>query len=149
MKCIQRWSRASCWRRCDPSLPHDPSFDVSSLPPPNDREPVAVDRANFVELCERLTVEDEKAFEDLFRRLGLSVDWRYLYTTIGDHCVRTSQQAFLANLDRGEAYQQDAPTLWDVDFRTAVAQAELIDKEIAGAYEDPADEGKAPPPSAA
>ena len=34
-------------------------------------------------LCERLTVEDERAFEELFRRLGLSVDWRYLYTTIG------------------------------------------------------------------
>ena len=99
---------------------------------PKDQVPVS--RPNFVDLCKRLVADDEVAFEALFRTLGLSVDWTYLYTTIGDHCVRTSQQAFLANLDRGEAYQQDAPTLWDVDFRTAVAQAELVDKEIAGAY---------------
>ncbi|MEO5901246.1 MAG: valine--tRNA ligase, partial [Ilumatobacteraceae bacterium] len=45
-----------------------------------------------------------------------------------------SQAAFLRNLARGEAYQQDAPTLWDIDFRTAVAQAELVDKELPGAY---------------
>ena len=75
-----------------------------------------------------------RSFEALFRRLGLSVDWSYLYTTIGDARRRASQRAFLRNLARGEAYQQEAPTLWDVDFRTAVAQAELEDREIAGAY---------------
>ena len=82
---------------------------------------------------------DELAFEELFRRLGLSVDWSYLYTTIGDETIRTSQAAFLRNLARGEAYQQDAPTLWDVDFRTAVAQAaagkpleELLDAVLTG-----------------
>ncbi len=93
-----------------------------------------VSRPNFVELCKRLVADDEVAFEELFRRLGLSVDWDYLYTTIGDETVRTSQRAFLRNLARGEAYQQDAPTLWDVDFRTAVAQAELIDSDMPGAY---------------
>ncbi len=40
--------------------------------------------ANFIELCARLTGEDEKAFEDLFRLLGLSVDWTQTYTTIGE-----------------------------------------------------------------
>jgi hypothetical protein len=57
------------------------------------------------------------------------VDWSLLYTTIGDRARRVSQRAFLRNLARGEAYQQDAPTLWDVDFRTAVAQAEMEDRE--------------------
>ena len=37
-------------------------------------------------------------------------------------------------LARGEAYQSEAPTLWDVDFRMAVSQAELEDRELAGAY---------------
>ncbi|MCU1502843.1 MAG: tRNA synthetase valyl/leucyl anticodon-binding protein [Ilumatobacteraceae bacterium] len=118
--------------RCEPSLPYDPDFRPPAKPDPKQQVPVS--RPNFVELCKRLVADDEVAFEELFRRLGLSVDWDYLYTTIGDETIRTSQAAFLRNLARGEAYQQDAPTLWDVDFRTAVAQAELIDKEMPGAY---------------
>jgi valyl-tRNA synthetase len=35
-------------------------------------------------------------------------------------------------LKRGLAYQLEAPTLWDVDFKTAVAQAELEDRERRG-----------------
>jgi valyl-tRNA synthetase len=118
--------------RCDPSLPFDPDF----APPANadSKNQVPTSRPNFVALCKQLVADDEIAFEALFRRLGLSVDWSYLYKTISDHCIRTSQQGFLGNLGRGEAYQQEAPTLWDVDFRTAVAQAELIDKDMAGAY---------------
>ena len=91
-------------------------------------------RANFIELCERLTAEDEKAFESLFRLLGLSVDWSHTYTTIGDASRRASQRGFLRLLGRGLAYTTDAPTMWDVDFRTAVAQAEIEDREIDGAY---------------
>ena len=72
--------------------------------------------------------------EELFRRLGLSVDWTTLYTTIGERSRRVSQLAFLRNLARGEAYQQDAPTLYDIDERTAVAQAEMEDRDIPGAY---------------
>jgi valyl-tRNA synthetase len=120
--------------RCDPSLPPDPAFDVSSLRPASDREAVAVGRPAFIELCERLTREDERAFEDLFRRLGLSVDWSHTYTTIGEVARRTSQRSFLRLLERGLAYTAEAPTMWDVDFRTAVAQAEIEDREIDGAY---------------
>src|SRR6476619_5416888 len=117
--------------RCDPTLDYDPGFEPPATPP---KDAIPVSRPNFVALCERLTIEDERAFEELFRRLGLSVDWRYLYTTIGSRSRRVSQLAFLRNVTRGEAYQQDAPTLWDVDYRTAVAQAELEDRELPGAY---------------
>ncbi|MDH5313933.1 MAG: valine--tRNA ligase [Actinomycetota bacterium] len=119
--------------RCDPSLPHDPDFDASSLERSDDA-PVAVSRTNFVDLCGRLTIEDEKAFEALFRRLGLSVDWRQTYTTIGEVSQRASQRAFLRLVRKGIAYTAEAPTMWDVDFRTAVAQAEIEDREIAGMY---------------
>ncbi|MHB8796724.1 MAG: valine--tRNA ligase, partial [Candidatus Nanopelagicales bacterium] len=91
-------------------------------------------RRNFVELCERLTLEDEQVFEAVWRRVGLSVDWTQTYQTIGRGSQRASQLAFLRNLARGEAYQAEAPTLWDVTFRTAVAQAELEDRERPGAY---------------
>ncbi len=117
--------------RCDPSLHYDPSYEPPAEPP---KDPVSISRRNFVELCLRLTAEDEKAFEQLWRSLGLSVDWAQTYTTIGPESQRASQRAFLRNLTRGEAYAQEAPTLWDVDFRTAVAQAELEDREMPGAY---------------
>jgi valyl-tRNA synthetase len=121
--------------RCDPSLPYEPGFE----PPargglPSGKDPVAVSRPNFVELCERLVTEDEKAFEALYRHLGLSFDWQQHYTTIGESARRASQRGFLRLLARGEAYSAEAPTLWDVDFRTAVAQAELEDRERPGAY---------------
>jgi len=117
--------------RCDPSLPFDPSF-TPPAEPGKDQVPIA--RKNFVELCEKLTVEDEVVFEQLFRRLGLSIDWALTYQTIDKRSQRVSQLAFLRNLARGEAYQSEAPTLWDVTFRTAVAQAELEDRERDGAY---------------
>jgi valyl-tRNA synthetase len=118
--------------RCDPSLPYDPSF----APPvkPDAKRQVAISRRNFVELCTRQTIEDEKAYEHLWRRLGLSVDWSYRYTTIGATARTASQRAFLRNLARGEAYTAEAPSLWDVTFATAVAQAELEDRDRPGAY---------------
>jgi valyl-tRNA synthetase len=117
--------------RCDPSLGYDPSFTPPEKP---GKHPVAVSRPNFIELCARLTAEDEKAFEHLWRHLGLSVDWSMTYATIDRRAQRVSQLSFLRLLRRGLAYQVEAPTLWDVDFRTAVAQAELEDREQPGAY---------------
>ncbi|MDZ7678367.1 MAG: valine--tRNA ligase [Acidimicrobiales bacterium] len=117
--------------RCDPSLHHDPDFEPPEHP---GKDQIAVSRPNFVELCHRLTVEDERAFENLWRHLGLSVDWHLTYATIDDRSQRAAQRAFLRNLSRGEAYQTEAPCLWDVTFRTAVAQAELEDRERPGAY---------------
>ncbi|HEX9763502.1 MAG TPA: valine--tRNA ligase, partial [Acidimicrobiia bacterium] len=116
---------------CDPTLAYDPDFS----PPEAAHQPArAISRRNFIELCHILTAEDEKGFEGIWRTLGLSVDWSQTYATIDEHSRRTSQQAFLNNLKRGEAYSQEAPVLWDVDFRSAVAQAELEDRDRPGAY---------------
>lgn len=117
--------------RCDPSLPYDPNFVPAEKP---DKQPISISRPNFIELCIKLTVEDEKVFEHLWRYLGLSVDWSMTYATIGRPAQRVSQIMFLRHLAKGLAYQVEAPTLWDVDFRTAVAQAELEDREQPGAY---------------
>jgi valyl-tRNA synthetase len=119
--------------RCDPALPYDPNFDLDALDRP-DGDLVAVSRPNFIELCERLTAEDEKAFEALFRLSGLSVDWNYTYTTIDERSRTASQRSFIRLLQRGLAYQSEAPTMWDVDYQTALAQAEIEDREIDGAY---------------
>lgn len=124
--------------RCDPSLPYDPGFE----PPLQGAEgksvkaadQVPISRRNFVELCERLTVEDERQFEALWRHLGLSVDWSHHYQTIDARSRAVAQRAFLRNLSRGEAYQAEAPGLWDVTFQTAVAQAELEAREYPGHF---------------
>lgn len=124
--------------RVDTSLKYDPDFK-----PPFEgtegkkiqaKDQVPVSRQNFIELCERLTTEDEKLFEKLWRTLGLSVDWKNTYHTIGEHPRRVAQKAFLRNLQRGQAYQKQAPGLWDVTFQTAVAQAELESREYDGFY---------------
>src|SRR5699024_8610693 len=97
-----------------------------------DQQPIA--GRNSVELCARLTQEDEKQFEALWRHLGLSVDWSHHYQTIGQESQLVAQAAFLRNLARGEAYQAAAPGLWDVTFQTAVAQAELEARDYPGHY---------------
>jgi valyl-tRNA synthetase len=118
--------------RCDPSLPYDPDFTPPENPDP--KRQVAVDRPNFIALCEQLVEEDEKVFERLWHTLGLSVDWSQTYTTVGRDSQLVSQLAFLRNFARGEAYLADAPALWDVTFQTAVAQAELEAREYPGHY---------------
>ncbi|MDN3494455.1 valine--tRNA ligase [Planococcus sp. APC 4015] len=124
--------------RCDPTLPYDadftPPFEGGDNKSSKAADQIPISRRNFIELCESLTLEDEKQFESLFRQLGLSVDWTQTYRTISDDTIRTSQLAFLRNLERGEAYQALAPTLWDIDFRSAIAQAELEDREQPAAY---------------
>ena len=121
--------------RCDPSQPYQEGFEPPFRgDPPKDHRGVQISRPNFIELCDELVELDEQVFEALFRRLGLSVDWSLLYATIDERSRRAGQRAFLRNLARGEAYSQEAPTMWDVDFQTAVAQAEMEDRERPGAY---------------
>ena len=124
--------------RCDPSLPYvenfTPPYEGGDNKSSKAADQVPISRKNFIELCEKLTAEDELQFEALWRQLGISVDWDQTYQTISPSAQKVSQQAFLNNLSRGEAYQSMAPTLWDVTFRTAVAQAELEDRDQPGAY---------------
>jgi valyl-tRNA synthetase len=117
--------------RCDPSLPFDPGYVPPADPP---KDPVSISRPNFVSLCHQLTAEDEQVFEQLWRTLGLSVDWSLAYTTVSSRAQRISQRGFLRMAHRGQVTQHTAPTLWDVDFGTAVSQAELEDRERPGAY---------------
>jgi valyl-tRNA synthetase len=118
--------------RCDPSLPYEADYTPPEKPDPKRQVPIS--RPNFVELCEHLVKEDEKTFEALWRQLGLSVDWSQTYTTIGRASMVASQRAFLRNVVRDEAYMHEAPTLWDVTFQTAVAQAELEARDYPGFF---------------
>ncbi len=126
--------------RCDASLPYEPALSIPRFTGDDkarkEIKPRVVSRRNFIELCHEVTSEDEKAFEGLFRRIGLSVDWRQTYATIDDRCRHIAQLSFLDLVEKNQLYNVDAPTMWDVDFQTAVAQADLEDKERDGAYHD-------------
>jgi valyl-tRNA synthetase len=119
--------------RCDPTLPFDPDLVVGEVAK-GDKNQRPISRPNFVELCHRLTGEFEESFERQWRTIGLSVDWDLTYATIGDRARRVAQLGFLRNLRRGEAYAAEGPSMWDVDFQTAVAQAEFEDREVDGAF---------------
>jgi valyl-tRNA synthetase len=116
---------------CDPSLPYDPDFEPPAKP---GKVSVKVSRPNFVEQCAKVTETLEEKYFELWSDLGLSVDWSQGYTTIGQHSIRTSQAAFLRLRRRGLVYRAESPTLWDIDYTTAVAQAELEDRQVQGAY---------------
>ncbi len=116
--------------RCDPKVAYEPDLTLMG----GQKGQQAISRPNFVELCQRLTTEFEESFEQQWRKLGLSVDWSLNYATIDDRSRRVAQRGFLRNLRRGEAYASEAPSMWDVDFQTAVAQAEIEDREVPGVY---------------
>ncbi len=121
--------------RCEPSVPYKTDYK-SSGPKKELKDYEHISRRNFLELCEQQTAEDEKRYEALWRRLGLSIDWRQTYSTVGAHCRKTSQLSFLDLFKKGHVYSAETPTLWDTTFRTAVAQAECEDREANGFFHD-------------
>ena len=121
--------------RCNPHLAYDPDWRPD--PAGGKRKEIEeVSRRNFIEACGVVTEEDEKAFEHLWRHLGLSIDWSEQYATIDDHCRRISQASFLDLVAKGQVYNVESPTMWDIDFKTAVAQAEVEDRPRQGLFFD-------------
>jgi len=121
--------------RCDPALPYTPDYKPTG-PKKDLKDYEHISRRNFLELCELQTAVDEKKYEALWRRFGLSVDWRQTYSTVGEHCRKTSQLSFLDLFKKGHVYSAETPTLWDTTFKTAVAQAETEDREASGFFHD-------------
>lgn len=121
--------------RCDPDTRYEPGLRLEQANDKTRKQPARlVSRPNFIEACFDLIREDERAFSVLWHRLGLSVDWRLEYQTIDDHCRRIAQRSFLDLWNKGHVYTSEAPMMWDVDFQSAIAQAEIEDKPIPGAF---------------
>lgn len=118
---------------CDPNLPYDPNWNAT---PHEGERQLAVSRRNFIEACAKVTHEDERAFEELWRHLSLSVEWEEQYATINDHCRVISQLSFLDLVKKGLVLNSESPTMWDVTFQTALAQADIEDRNQKGAYYD-------------
>lgn len=123
--------------RCDPTAPYEDQLELAPASAKmRKKPPKKISRDNFIELCHRVTTEDEKTFMALWKRLGVSVDWNEQYQTIDDNCRRIAQFSFLDLLEKNQVFSSNAPSMWDVDFQCAIAQAEVEDRNIAGAYHD-------------
>jgi valyl-tRNA synthetase len=111
-------------------------FDDNGLPTERLVEKVekkrAVDmsREDFIKLCEKVVVEAEDEFRILFKSIALSVDWKQEYQTISNESRKISQMSFLDLYKKERAYKQQQPMLWDPVDQTAIAQAEIEDKEL-------------------
>ncbi|MDR2685174.1 MAG: valine--tRNA ligase [Rickettsiales bacterium] len=121
--------------KCDPALSYDPNFRAEHKDK-FDAPQVPVSRKNFIEHCRRLIDQDEAIFEGIFRRTGMSYDWSLMYSTISADAIRIAQESFIKLYRAGNVKSVDAPVMWDVDFQTAVAQAEIEDREVQGAFHD-------------
>ncbi|HTU43921.1 MAG TPA: valine--tRNA ligase [Bryobacteraceae bacterium] len=82
-------------------------------------------RSAFRSLCLEETKKGAAQYEELWRALGLSVDWRLRYSTIDDHCQKTAQTSFIDLYKKGRIYRSSEPVLWDPQLETALAQADL------------------------
>ena len=123
--------------RCDPTLPRDPDLVLEEASAKIRKgRPRVISRADFIDLCARVTAEDEKAFKALWERVGLSVDWSTEYATVDARSRTLAQLSFRDLHQKGHLFMSDAPFMWDVDFQMAVAQAEVEDREQPGAYHD-------------
>ncbi len=123
--------------RCDPTLPRDPDLELEEASAKVRKgRPRVISRGDFIDLCARVTAEDEKAFKALWERVGLSVDWSTEYATVDARSRTLAQLSFRDLHQKGHMFMSDAPFMWDVDFQMAVAQAEVEDRELPGAYHD-------------
>ncbi|MEQ1789162.1 MAG: valine--tRNA ligase [Rickettsiales bacterium] len=113
-------------------------FDDNGLPTERLVEKVkkvrgnSMPRAEFVALCREVVKDAEEDFRTLFKSAALSVDWRQEYQTISDDVRKISQASFIDLLQKNEAYRDFRPTYWDWVDGTAIAQAEIENKEMAG-----------------
>jgi valyl-tRNA synthetase len=90
---------------------------------------VDMPRAEFVALCLAETRRTAERYEDLWRRLGLSLDWSLRYSTIDERCQRTAQTSFVTLHEAGHVRRAQDPILWCTEDRTSLAQADVEDLE--------------------
>jgi valyl-tRNA synthetase len=93
-------------------------------------------REAFIKVCEEVSEQARKDFRELFQSLALSVDWRQEYHTISEDCRRLSQESFLDLHAKGHIERRLEPMLWDPVDQTAIAQAEIVDKELDSHFSD-------------
>lgn len=89
-----------------------------------------MDRGEFIKLCNKTIKEITPDFISDWQKAGMSCDFSKIYSTIDDNSRRISQKYFIDLYEKGHTYRQEAPVVWCPHCQTAIAQAELEDKEV-------------------
>ena len=90
---------------------------------------IGMDRSEFKSICREVVKESEEEFRSLFQSIGMSFDWTKEYQTVSDKVTKLSQESFLDLHNKGHIYRAPDITIWDPLDQTALAQADLEDKE--------------------
>lgn len=93
-------------------------------------------REAFIDVCMGVSEQARKDFRSLFQSTALSVDWRQEYHTISPEVRRLSQLSFLDLMSKQAVERRLEPMLWDPVDQTAIAQAEVVDKEMESTFND-------------
>ena len=121
--------------QCDPSLDYDPHFKAQKT---KDKRPTykAISRKNFLEICAQQVLEDEVKYKELWNHIALSVDWKQNYKTISPYAQSLAQHSFIDLYHKNLVENRLSPVLWDTQFQTAVAQADVEDRQKQTFYND-------------
>lgn len=135
---VARWQRMM-----GKSVFYPMGFDDNGLPTERLVEKATKKRASdypsreaFIEACTQISEEARAAFRTLFQSTALSVDWRQEYHTISPDSRRISQLSFLDLYSKKAVERRLEPMLWDPIDQTAIAQAEVVDQELASSFND-------------
>jgi valyl-tRNA synthetase len=132
---VQAEAMARFWRMQGYNIYYPFGFDDNGLPTERFVERRLGIRARdmgrpaFIAACLDISREIEDRFEGFWKSLGMSVDWRFRYSTIDPQARRVSQWSFIDLYRKGRIYRAQAPNPWCVECQTAIAQAEMDDAE--------------------
>jgi len=132
--------------QCDPKKDYDKSLSLERLKAKATEQKekalrktlsyYPVSRKNFLEICHHQVLQDEKKYKKLWNHISLSVDWSRTYQTIGAKAQALAQHSFLDLYNKNAVENRLSPVLWDTQFQTAVAQADVEDREKNTFYHD-------------
>ena len=122
--------------KCDPTKTYDENFKPCHVENSKNQDIKEISRSNFIEACDILANDDEKIFEKVFRSIGHSYDWSFKYATIDENSRKIAQLSFLDLVQKKLAYTKEIPTMWDITFQSAVANAEIEDREMPSKFYD-------------
>ena len=89
-----------------------------------------MERDDFIKLCQTTIRNFAPSFIQDWKNIGLSADFNLSYSTISSEVQRISQLFFIDLYKKRRVYRKKAPVIWCPNCQTAIAQAELEDREI-------------------
>jgi valyl-tRNA synthetase len=93
-------------------------------------------RKDFIKLCQKTIKRLLPDFVQDWKDIGMSCDFDLEYSTITSDVQKISQKYFLDLYKKKRAYRKEGPTVWCPLCQTAIAQAEMEDKEKEGMFYD-------------